>query len=578
MKDNALYLEADEDITSAIDKLSKVSAPSVQIVVPKRSALLQSIINLKLLKKAAENSHKELILVTGDRIAADLAARIGLAVAPAVGGKAVVGSTKPAPTINTDDEVIEASDPLPPSNELASADMPPAPAKAVKKAIIKRREVPDEPDPGQLAGVAAGAVAATTATDANAADSTSSTAPGAATPSAAAPVTKPKVPNFRKLQRRLMWLAAAALMAAGFWCYIYYFTNATVTLYANATRTSIDTSFTVDPAATSGAPGDGVMAGQVVTFSKDLNGPFAPSGKKDVGTKSAGTMTVSNATGIDQPLVANTRFQAPDGKVFKSGSDIMVPKAYLDNNGDKVNGTATVTVTADQNGDTYNEGPATYTIPNLANPKITASGGQMSGGTSKTVTVVTQGDVDAAVAALIDKDKESSTRDLTGRTASGYLGMSASQTNKVTEITAAPAVDSEATSATVSFKVTYTMLSVKKSDYETAIKQLEAKQVGAASEIYDDGLATAQITLTSTEPSGKATFHLTTDAFSGTKIDTAALAKSLAGKRYGDAVDLANRQPSVSHAEITLNPGWMASLPSRSDKITVTIKVASGQK
>ena len=33
MKDNALYLEVDEDITSAIDKLSKAPAGPVQIVL-----------------------------------------------------------------------------------------------------------------------------------------------------------------------------------------------------------------------------------------------------------------------------------------------------------------------------------------------------------------------------------------------------------------------------------------------------------------------------------------------------------------------------------------------------------------
>jgi hypothetical protein len=85
MKDNALYLEVDEDITSAIDKLTKSSGTPVQIVVPKRSTMLQSIINLKLLKKAAEQGGKELVLVTNDRIASDLAGRVGLAVAPSLG-------------------------------------------------------------------------------------------------------------------------------------------------------------------------------------------------------------------------------------------------------------------------------------------------------------------------------------------------------------------------------------------------------------------------------------------------------------------------------------------------------------
>src|SRR5437879_1154922 len=112
MKNNVLYLEVDEDITSAIDKLTKAESDSVQIVVPKRSTMLQSIINQKLLKKAADDAGKELVLVTGDRIATDLAARVGLAVAASLGAKAVMNlATEPEPSVV--DDVIEAEDEIP---------------------------------------------------------------------------------------------------------------------------------------------------------------------------------------------------------------------------------------------------------------------------------------------------------------------------------------------------------------------------------------------------------------------------------------------------------------------------------
>src|SRR5215469_4965346 len=114
MKDNALYLEADEDITSAIDKLTKSPAQKVQIVVPKRSTMLQSIINLKLMKKAAEGAGKELVLVTNDKIATDLAGRVGLAVAPSVGANAVVQTAEMPEDLKSNEEIIEASDPEPP--------------------------------------------------------------------------------------------------------------------------------------------------------------------------------------------------------------------------------------------------------------------------------------------------------------------------------------------------------------------------------------------------------------------------------------------------------------------------------
>jgi hypothetical protein len=115
MKDNALYLEVDEDITSAIDKLGKSSEGSVQIVVPKRSTMLQSIINLKLLKKAAEKGGKSIVLVTSYRIATDLAARVGLAVAPSIGAKPVISEAAIPEELKNHEEIIEADDPEPPA-------------------------------------------------------------------------------------------------------------------------------------------------------------------------------------------------------------------------------------------------------------------------------------------------------------------------------------------------------------------------------------------------------------------------------------------------------------------------------
>ncbi len=108
MDKDALYLEVDEDITSAIDKLKRASGSSVSIVVPKRSTLLQSVINQKLLQKAAKTAGKDLVLVTNDKVATSLAGRVGLSVAASLGGKAAKAEA-PAPIAPVGDEVIDES-------------------------------------------------------------------------------------------------------------------------------------------------------------------------------------------------------------------------------------------------------------------------------------------------------------------------------------------------------------------------------------------------------------------------------------------------------------------------------------
>jgi hypothetical protein len=62
-------------------------------------------------------------------------------------------------------------------------------------------------------------------------------------------------------------------------------------------------------------------------------------------------------------------------------------------------------------------------------------------------------------------------------------------------------------------------------------------------------------------------------AFAGAKIDTAALAHDLKGKKYGDAGDIAARVPGVDKADISLSPAWATGMPAIEKHIHITIKV-----
>ncbi len=558
MKDNALYLEVDEDITSAIDKLKHSAEGSVQVVVPKRSTMLQSIINLKLLKKAAEQGNKELVLVTGDRIATELAARVGLAVAPSIGAKPVIAEVKIPEALKTNEEIIEADDPEPPP---IPADPRP---KLFKKPVMKRLPISDGPPPSGLpdapaaqpAGLAVGAAAAA-----------GDTVKKAGT----------KVPNFGRLQKRLMWAGLLAFLVVGYLGAMYLFTGAKVTLYATGTKVQVDTTFAVDPALKTTDQAKAVLAGQLVTISKDLSGPFTPTGKKDVGTKASGSITIQNCEDSNvYPLAAGNNLTS-QGFNFISNEAVTIPAGTFTNGGKNCTSpTVSVSVTASQNGDKYNLTNAAFTSAKLtSNFKLNAT--QMSGGTTKTVTTVAQSDVDTEKAALLDKDKDNSTRDLQGRLPSGFVALPSSQASNVDSTTPAPAVGAEGDTATLALKVTYSVLAVKQSEYEALLHAQEQKQVGDKNQIYEDGLGTAQVTATDKDSGGRQSFHLTTEAFGGVKLDKIAIAESLKGQRYGDATTTAGGLPGVTRADISIWPGWVSKLPSRPDKISITIQVAGNK-
>jgi hypothetical protein len=80
MPHKTIYIDIDEEITSVIDRMRKAEAGEVIIVAPKRALLLQSLVNLKLLKKEADRRKRRVMIVTQDKIGKKLIEKAGIMV------------------------------------------------------------------------------------------------------------------------------------------------------------------------------------------------------------------------------------------------------------------------------------------------------------------------------------------------------------------------------------------------------------------------------------------------------------------------------------------------------------------
>ncbi len=72
------YIDIDEEITSIVEKLRKTEAPEAVMVVPKRALLIQSIVNLKLLRKVADDLGLKISIVTQDKLGKMLVKKAGI--------------------------------------------------------------------------------------------------------------------------------------------------------------------------------------------------------------------------------------------------------------------------------------------------------------------------------------------------------------------------------------------------------------------------------------------------------------------------------------------------------------------
>ena len=105
------------------------------------------------------------------------------------------------------------------------------------------------------------------------------------------------------------------------------------------------------------------IPGQLFNVEKNATQTFLTTGEKDVAQKARGKITVFNEYGTTpQVLVATTRFQTPDGLIFRTLKGITVPGTKVEN-GKIIPGSISVEVIADKPGQSYNIQAGKFSIP-----------------------------------------------------------------------------------------------------------------------------------------------------------------------------------------------------------------------
>ena len=110
---DVIYIDVDDEITTIIDKVRSSQSKILALVLPKRATTLQSIVNMKLLKRASDDANKHLVLITGEAGLMPLAANVGLYVAKTLQSKPEIPEVPHSLTEAPDnhEEAISLEDP-----------------------------------------------------------------------------------------------------------------------------------------------------------------------------------------------------------------------------------------------------------------------------------------------------------------------------------------------------------------------------------------------------------------------------------------------------------------------------------
>src|SRR3989338_7951094 len=78
------YIENDEELTTIVERLRVSKSRDVVLVAPRRALLLQSVINMRILRREADKQKKNIVIVTQDPDGTLLAQKAGITVRESV--------------------------------------------------------------------------------------------------------------------------------------------------------------------------------------------------------------------------------------------------------------------------------------------------------------------------------------------------------------------------------------------------------------------------------------------------------------------------------------------------------------
>ncbi len=160
--------------------------------------------------------------------------------------------------------------------------------------------------------------------------------------------------------------------------------RATITINLQKTPWEKTDNFVADVSLPRADPAKHMVPGQFFSVSKNLAKTFPASGAQEVSEKAKGKITIYNAfSSAQQTLVATTRFETPDGKIFRIVKQIIVPGAIVKDGKITPSG-IDADIAADQPGPSYNVGAiAKLTVPGFkGSPRYDGFYGEIKSGTS----------------------------------------------------------------------------------------------------------------------------------------------------------------------------------------------------
>jgi hypothetical protein len=555
-KKETIYIEADDEITTVIEKVVTAKNTIIALVLPKRATVFQSIVNLKLLKKAASEAKRKVVLISSDSGLESIASIAGVYVAKSLTSKPFIPKRATKLSLAT----VGAT-------ELESAHSATIESKPEKTSYESRVTAEVNEDEQNITDDDDSLEIDNTQTDSNEAEVV------------VIPDEKKKkfkIPDFGSFSLRLALVGFIVLLLGAGWYFGFkVMPKATITINADTSNSQVSFPFTVDTSAKSVDESKSILPAIKEEITKENKVTVEATGQKDIGEKATGTITMTARIcgSIATPKTV------PSGTGVSAGSVNFVTENEVSFTLNSLSGSCLVfsanqdaDIVAVASGESSNVPSGTaFTISGRSD--ISASG-ETSGGTSNIVKIVAEADIQKAKEQLQGVAKADASNELKERLSSQQKYPLLETVNESEPVfRTSKEVNAEATEVTVTQTVTYSLLGVSANELAQLLegKINESFTDGQARNIRDNGLEKATYSITQKTSNEIQTLNLQTVATIGPSFDQEAIKKEVAGKKRGDIEKLLESREGVRSVSVEYSPLWITTTTKNPQKIIIAI-------
>jgi hypothetical protein len=314
---------------------------------------------------------------------------------------------------------------------------------------------------------------------------------------------------------------------------------------------------------------------EIIKLAKSKSVSVQAAGEKAVEIKASGKIRIFNNFSTEpQRLIVRTRFESPEGLVYRIPESVIVPGKTV-KNGTETPGSIEVEIFADEAGEKYNIKKSDFTIPGFKTDAnryknfYARATTEMTGGFIGNMKTVTDTDKNTALQSINSEIEAELKKELSSKIPEGLTLLPGAITYESKEL--APKEDGS--SVSIGKEITAYAMMLNSEDLS---KRIVAEYVSnlmswedIKPEIKDfSGLEVSDIPK-DLENAGKIDLQITGTTKVWAKIDTNAINQRLLGAPKKDAAKLMDEFAGISGITSTIRPIWKQTFPKDSFKIYV---------